>query len=228
MKDYLVPHIDILPQQQKKLWPELKQTPNSFVLYGGTALALRFGHRISVDFDFFSNKPFDPEQLFHQIPYLKNADIQQLEKNTLTCSINRGGAVQVSFFGGLDLGCINEPSYIKENGLAIASALDIGAAKARVILTRPSWKDYVDLDTILQNGEDLTTILSATQSLYQEPYSPILSLKALTFYDDLGEELSSEAKKRLSMAAKEVKIENLKFFSVKKNIRLQKEQGICI
>ncbi|WP_373321508.1 nucleotidyl transferase AbiEii/AbiGii toxin family protein [Rivihabitans pingtungensis] len=30
-----------------------------FVLYGGTAIALRLGHRESVDFDFFSDRPLD-------------------------------------------------------------------------------------------------------------------------------------------------------------------------
>jgi hypothetical protein len=32
---------------------------NEFVLVGGTALSLQIGHRISIDIDLFSNKPFD-------------------------------------------------------------------------------------------------------------------------------------------------------------------------
>jgi hypothetical protein len=32
-------------------------TPDHFTLYEGTALALRLGHRQSVDFDFFSRTP---------------------------------------------------------------------------------------------------------------------------------------------------------------------------
>jgi hypothetical protein len=35
------------------LWPQLKNVPEQYVLYGGTAVALRYGHRNSVDFDFF-------------------------------------------------------------------------------------------------------------------------------------------------------------------------------
>lgn len=45
---------DILPKSQQALWPQLKEVPNEYVLYGGTAIALRYGHRNSVDFDFFS------------------------------------------------------------------------------------------------------------------------------------------------------------------------------
>ena len=58
-----VPNLSKLPRPQLKLWPELGVTPESFTLYGGTALTLRLGHRTSVDFDFFSNEPFDPERL---------------------------------------------------------------------------------------------------------------------------------------------------------------------
>ena len=36
---------------------------NSFYLLGGTALALKFGHRISVDLDLFSIVDFDKKEL---------------------------------------------------------------------------------------------------------------------------------------------------------------------
>lgn len=40
------PCIHILPPAQRRLWPELKNAPNlGFSLYGGTAIALRLGHR---------------------------------------------------------------------------------------------------------------------------------------------------------------------------------------
>jgi len=57
------PDLSILPLPQLRLWSELDATPETFTLYGGTALALRFGHRSSVDFDFFSNQLFDPDDL---------------------------------------------------------------------------------------------------------------------------------------------------------------------
>ena len=34
-----------------------------FILGGGTALALRYGHRASVDIDLFTDKPFDVNEL---------------------------------------------------------------------------------------------------------------------------------------------------------------------
>lgn len=34
-----------------------------FILVGGTALSLQIGHRISVDIDLFSSKPFDSSKI---------------------------------------------------------------------------------------------------------------------------------------------------------------------
>ncbi len=40
------PHLEILPERQRRLWPKLAGlTKAGFVLYGGTAIVLRFGHR---------------------------------------------------------------------------------------------------------------------------------------------------------------------------------------
>jgi hypothetical protein len=44
------PNKDILPPAQKKLWPELRPACEmGFVLQGSTAIALRLGHRVSVN-----------------------------------------------------------------------------------------------------------------------------------------------------------------------------------
>ena len=56
----LAPRLDILPPPLRTLWPELAAVPGRFVLYGGTGLALRLGHRQSLDFDFFEDEP-EPE-----------------------------------------------------------------------------------------------------------------------------------------------------------------------
>ena len=44
------PRLDILLDSQRELWPELEAVPSNFVLYGGTALALQLGHRVSEEF----------------------------------------------------------------------------------------------------------------------------------------------------------------------------------
>jgi hypothetical protein len=53
-------HREILPPAQQRLWPMLRPTAAlGLVLYGGTAIALRLGHRVSVDFDFFTDRSLD-------------------------------------------------------------------------------------------------------------------------------------------------------------------------
>jgi hypothetical protein len=63
-----VRNLNALPPPQRALWSDLGETPEEFTLYGGTALALRPGHRTSLDFGFFSNTSFDPDQLARRIP----------------------------------------------------------------------------------------------------------------------------------------------------------------
>src|SRR6516164_11332451 len=98
------PRLDILPPPQRALWPELDATPDRFTLYGGTALALRLGHRQSLDFDFFSRQAFDPGALAREIPYLAGAEQVRVVSHTLTCRVERSGPVLVSFIGNLTLG----------------------------------------------------------------------------------------------------------------------------
>ncbi len=57
----------ILPPAQLQFWQARPRIPSGFVLYGGTAIALRLGHRSSQDFDFFSSQRFQPAQLLEAI-----------------------------------------------------------------------------------------------------------------------------------------------------------------
>jgi Nucleotidyl transferase AbiEii toxin, Type IV TA system len=79
MKADFAPRLDILPPPQRRLWDELAAVPGEFVLYGGTALALHLGHRESLDFDFFGNKPLDPAKLVPAVSFLDGAIVTQRE-----------------------------------------------------------------------------------------------------------------------------------------------------
>ena len=68
--------MECLPHAQRQLWPLLKPAaPLGYVLYGGTAIALRLGHRVSVDFDFFSNHGLDITALHAAMPFLEAATV---------------------------------------------------------------------------------------------------------------------------------------------------------
>jgi hypothetical protein len=178
------PHFEVLPAAQKELWPELAQLPRHFVLYGGTALALRLGHRESLDFDFFSHERFEPADLLAQLSFLQEAKVLQNTAPTLTVVIERGGQVKVSFFGGLTFGRVGEPDETPDGVLSVASLLDIAGIKAAVVTQRAESKDYFDLLTITQNGISLELAIAAARTLYGERYNPLLTLKALTYFGD--------------------------------------------
>jgi hypothetical protein len=203
-----VPNLSTLPPPQVKLWAELGATPESFTLYGGTALTLRLGHRTSVDFDFFSNEPFDPERLASTLPFLKDAERVQIAPDTLTCRVDRGGAVLVSFFGGLGLGQVAARDRVQGTGLHVASLLDLTGAKMAVVQKRAEVKDYLDIDALLQNGVDLPTALAAGSVVYGRNFNPLITLKALSFFDDVPT-LAEEVRKRLSVAVGAVDVTKL-------------------
>ena len=137
--------INVLPEPQRRLWEMLDGTPSGFVLYGGTALALRLGHRQSVDFDFFSRDAFGPDALRRSIPYLSGSLTTQREKNTLSCVLNLDGEVNVSFFGGLRMYSVNNPDKADGPGILVASLPDIAATKAAAVQSPANAKDYIGL-----------------------------------------------------------------------------------
>jgi hypothetical protein len=72
------PKLDTLPRAQQRLWSL------GFTLYGGTAIAVQLGHRISVDFDFFHRANLNRGQIFELAPFLVGATVIQDEPNALT------------------------------------------------------------------------------------------------------------------------------------------------
>ncbi len=197
------PNLTILPPPQLRLWRELDTTPDHFTLYGGTALALRLGHRSSVDFDFFTNRSFDPEELAALIPYLRGTERVQVAPNTLKCRAERGGPVLLSFFGGLGLGQAAPRDQVQGLNLYVASLLDLAGTKVAVVQKRAEAKDYLDMDALIQHGIDLPMALAAGRIVYGHSFNPMITLKALSFFDDLPT-LPAEVRQRLIAAVEAV------------------------
>ncbi|EKE10410.1 MAG: protein of unknown function DUF1814 [uncultured bacterium] len=205
------PNLSVLPKSQKGLFVELKDTPSHFVLYGGTAIALRLGHRVSVDFDFFTHQSFDPDTLYQKIPYLKNSEILQKEENTLTCLVNRQGPIKVSFFGNISLKRICKPEIIDGPNIKIASLLDLAGMKAAVIQKRAASRDYIDIEAlIMKAGIDLLTALAAGFVIYGNQFNPQITLKALVYFKggDL-KSLPQKVKNNLLKAIQTVALEEI-------------------
>jgi len=191
-----VPRFEILPEAQKNLWPGLSPCKDlGFVLYGGTAIALRLGHRSSVDFDFFSHIPINEskeKELLMALPFLNDAELIQYAPDTR--SYLTATNVKFSFFGNIRLGRIGEPLTTSDGVLQVASLDDLMAMKLVVILKRIEAKDYRDIAAMLRNGASLEKGMAGAVALYGKQFSPSESVKALTYFQggDLQQLSSSD------------------------------------
>ncbi len=205
------PKLEILPLPQQKLWVELQEVPKSFILYGGTAVALHLGHRQSVDFDFFGWQEFAPLELASSLGFLQDAKILESSPNTLTVSVDRDGPVKVSFFAVPRLQKIKPPFIASDTALQVASLLDLAGSKLKVIQQRAEAKDYIDVDAILNDKNfDLPLALAAGQYLYGNVFSPQNAMKALTYFEEPQlSVLTTALRMRLVEAVKLVDLDRL-------------------
>ncbi len=191
-------HLDTLPAAQQVLWSRLDaKALADFILYGGTALSLQLGHRISVDFDFFSSVAFNPEKLIEKVTLLKEArHVLQSAPNTFTCVLFvEEEPVKLSFLGDLSFPLLHPP-VTAPNGIRIASIGDIFAHKLKTLHQRIEAKDYLDIIAILKEGHSLEEGLENMQKLFPKVVDPSLTLRTLTHFEGgdlerLGEEEKS-------------------------------------
>lgn len=166
---------EILPANQADVWTRLGQIPATFVLYGGTGLALRLGHRTSADFDFFSANPFVPTGLLEELGWLGPVAINEASPNQLVVTTRTD--VHLSFLGGLALQAAAECSVVEENGLVVASLFDLAGTKAKAILDRSEWKDYVDVAALLRHGLTLAQVIGYASTIF----APIFEFPTAVF-----------------------------------------------
>jgi Nucleotidyl transferase AbiEii toxin, Type IV TA system len=180
--DTFTPRLDVLPAAQRQLWPELEPIQqHGYVLYGGTAIALRLGHRQSVDFDFFSAQQVDAQRLRAVLSFVRSATVRQESTNTF--EIETAAGVKVAFFGGLEFGRVGRPQRTADGVMCVASLDDLMATKVKVILQRSESKDYRDIAAMLRAGVRLEIGLAAAEKMFQPTFPPAESLKALVYFE---------------------------------------------
>lgn len=210
MNRFFHPHREILPPAQQRLWPLLQPAAGlGFVLYGGTAIALRIGHRQSVDFDFFSERPLDRVALLKAFPFLGQATVLQDAPDSLGVLVEDAmgqGYVKISFFGAIGIGRVGEPEFTADGVLQVASLEDLMATKVKVVLQRVEAKDYRDVAAMLAAGLGLPEGLAAAGKMYGRAFQPSESLKALAYFEggDLNT-LTPEEKNQLVKAVSAVR-----------------------
>lgn len=172
-----------------------------FCLVGGTALALKMGHRKSVDLDLFSNFSFDAVQLLENLSVDFPFTLFFSANNTLKGSINQ---VQIDILAHR-YPLILDPIIIE--GICMLSVEDIIAMKLNAIsVSGQRVKDFIDIYFLLK----LYTIEEMIGFYRQKyaGYSDANVLKSLCWFEDVD----------LSDWPALLKTSKLKWATVKKTI----------
>ena len=153
--------------------PELSQTR----LVGGTALALQYGHRQSVDLDFFGILPEDKDDLVEMAKHIGDVLVLNRSGKIVQIVLNQ---VKVDFVEYGRYAWIDEP--IQGDGFVLASDRDIAAMKVNAIIGRGTRKDFIDLYVLLQHYS-LSQIMDFYKRKYPE-FSEYRALLSMTYFDD--------------------------------------------
>jgi len=146
-------------------------------LVGGTSLALQYGHRQSVDLDFFSTEDFDQESIINLFRQVGQCSIFNQSNNILQVDLN---GVKIDVVKYCQYPWIDAP--VRENGIVLASDKDIAAMKINAIIGRGTKKDFIDLYVLLQHYT-LAQILDFYRRRYPD-FSDYRAMLSLTYFDD--------------------------------------------
>lgn len=156
------------------------QDVGNFHLVGGTALALLFGHRLSVDLDLFCPDEFDNEFIS-----------EVLTKQFGSRFVIRHSVKNMGIFGFIDnikVDLVRHPHPLLRpiqiiDGIRMFSAEDIIAMKVQAILQRARKKDFWDVAELLNHF----TVLDFAK-LHQQKYSKQILMisvpQAITYFVD--------------------------------------------
>lgn len=183
--------------------------PKGVYLAGGTAVALYFGHRLSVDLDFFTPMDFDSLELSTIISEKLKSDFRvtksRITENTLVVNLNETGFSLFTYQYSL----LNNPVVMNNIPTPVASHLDLSLMKLIAINQRGTCKDFIDLKTLIEANmytfEWLANNLSEKYNIGKE--MELQLMKSLVYFDDAERDLNirvySENKEAFEMLRRE-------------------------
>ncbi|MGL4398645.1 MAG: nucleotidyl transferase AbiEii/AbiGii toxin family protein [Luteolibacter sp.] len=172
---------DAIPEPVKELLVRLAPHPalENFALGGGTSLALRFGHRLSVDLDFFTAVEFSPEELMSNLS-LGGATVTGRAANSLSIDAD-----------GVKLDLIRHAYPLLDpveriGGISLISLPDLAAMKLNAIANRGSKKDFYDLAELL-NHYTVRQMIGFFSVKYPNT-DPFIVIRSLAWFEDADQE----------------------------------------
>jgi predicted nucleotidyltransferase component of viral defense system len=163
-------HDECVPKAAAALAPRLAPTADDLelLLGGGTACALRLGHRVSSDLDFFATGQLDTRRLLAALAELGEARLRGISAAELQVAVED---VEV-FATSLGRDPLGPPD--QWSGLEVLSALDLAELKVVAAVQRGMARDLCDLHLLCEAGADLGAAVRAS------PFDVVVALKALT------------------------------------------------
>ena len=165
---------------------ELMEVPalSGFSLVGGTALSLLYGHRVSVDLDLFSNKPFENIEVIQAL--------KDFFKDRLAIEEKQPRFGIFCFIGDTKVDIIRHPHELLRDelsidGIRMFSQPDIMAMKVQAILNRGKKKDFWDVAELLQHYS-VADFVQFHKEKYSSQNLMITVPQALTFFSDAAED----------------------------------------
>lgn len=172
-------HKNVLSDEQLKLLPLLTKFSNSFILVGGTAIALQLGHRRSIDFDLFSQKEFDSLHIRAALS-VKNSIQRTLVDSQHELTVVVDGVKLTFYHYPYDL----HSSVPLEDIIQMPDLRTLGAMKAFALGRRAKWKDYVDLYFIFQ-ALGYAAVIDAAKALFESQFNEKLFRSQLSYFEDV-------------------------------------------
>jgi hypothetical protein len=184
-------HIETVEPGTFSLLKKLMELPSlhSFSLVGGTALALRYGHRSSVDLDLFFHEKFDHTSIEKELinAFGDGFDYESGHKKFgIFCYINKI-KVDLVYFPHLPIAAFEEQQQIR-----MYSSADIGAMKIQAILGRAQKKDFWDLYELLQHYT-LQQLMDWHKQKYPSQMLAISIPNAITYFVEADDSETPES-----------------------------------
>jgi hypothetical protein len=154
-----------------------------FFLVGGTNLALRYGHRTSVDLDFFCITNFENETVFKILERNFTGFTYQNRQNPIGV-FGYIDDVKVDFIKHHYFEMIDKP--ILEEDIRMFGDKDIIAMKIFAILKRAQKKDFWDLAELF-NHYSMSEIIKSYNSKYPSNQMLISIPHAISYFTDAEE-----------------------------------------
>lgn len=152
-------------------------------LAGGTTVALQLGHRISVDFNFFTRKEFVSRNVAQDLARLGSFKEEQADRGTVLGDFE---GVRLSLFF-YPHALIDRP--VRYLDINLASLRDIAAMKIDAIGSRGARRDFIDMYFICHSGYPLSNILEFYDQKYGILASNLVHIKkSLIYFEDAERE----------------------------------------